>query len=151
MLLIRTFVAKSTVHGTGLFAAEAVPKGKTVWRFDRGRDLRMTRDELALFPEPVRADWERFAYVSRFTGLIVRAGDDYGFINHAHDPNIGVSPAVELPEGRDIALRDIAPGEELFFDYTWFGEDPCCRPELGRLPADIDAVFPSLRAGSPAR
>jgi hypothetical protein len=140
MLLIKTRTGKSTVHGTGLFAAERIPKGTIIWRYDRARDMRMTRHELSLMPERIRVEWDRFAYVSRFTGLIVRAGDDYGYINHSHEPNIEVSPRFERPEGCDMALREILAGEELFFDYTWFGEDPCCHPRDHRLPVDIDEV-----------
>jgi hypothetical protein len=35
------------------------------------------------------------------------------YINHSCDPNCGVTPELEL-----IALKNIEPGEQLFFDYS---------------------------------
>lgn len=134
MLLVKTIISKSFVHGTGLFATEFIPQGTIVWRYVAGYDYILTREEFEILAGEERREWECFAYVSRFTGLLVRSGDNYVFMNHSHSPNIGVSPIFEEPEGCDIALHDIMPGEELLFDYRWFGEDPCCNPENLRLP-----------------
>ncbi len=149
MLFVKTRKGRSAVHGTGLFATEFIPKGTVIWRYAAGYDKILTREEFERLGPEDRGAWERFAYVSRFTGLLVYSGDEYVFMNHSHDPNVGVSPVFEAPEGFDIALRDIQAGEELLFDYTWFGEDPCCQPQHGRLPEDIDLVllpFPSTAA-----
>ena len=34
MLLVKTYVAPSAVHGLGLFAAEPIARGACIWRFD---------------------------------------------------------------------------------------------------------------------
>lgn len=135
MLLVKTHIGPSPVHGNGVFADQFIPKGTIIWRFSAGHDECLTYAEFEALPPGERMARIRCGYVSRFTGNVITAGDNYTCTNHSHHPNIGVSPVFEPPEGCDIALRDIQPGEELLFDYTWFGEDPCCRPEEGRLPA----------------
>lgn len=151
MLFVKTRTGQSTVHGTGLFATQFIPKGSLIWRYAAGHDQLLTREEFETLPDDERRDWERFAYVSRFTGLLVRSGDDYVFMNHSHDPNVGVSPVFESPEGCDVALRDIMPGDELLFDYRWFGEDPCCHPEESRLPAFEDFAYADRVASAAGR
>jgi len=128
MLFVKTNKGKSAVHGTGLFAAQLIPKGSVIWRYVAGHDTVLSREQFEKLEPAERLAWEQFAYVSRFTGMLVCSGDDYVFMNHSHDPNVGVAPIFEQPEGYDIALRDIQPGEELLFDYRCFGEDPCCHP-----------------------
>ncbi len=34
MLLIRTYVAQSAIEGVGVFAAEPISKGASIWRLD---------------------------------------------------------------------------------------------------------------------
>ena len=34
MLLIRTYVAKSAIEGVGVFAAEPIRKGASIWRLE---------------------------------------------------------------------------------------------------------------------
>jgi hypothetical protein len=135
MLFVRTRLGiHDSIHGIGLFAAQDIARGSLIWRFAAGFDEVMSHARLMELRASERADVMRFGYVSRFTGLIVISGDDYVYMNHSHRPNVGVSPLFEGPEGMDIALRDIRNGEELLFDYTWFGEDPCCRQSEPRLP-----------------
>lgn len=134
MLLVKTTRGPSKVHGIGLFAAERIPIGTTVWRYVAGHDMLLSREQFEALAPAEKLAWEKFAYVSRFSGMLVCSGDDYVFMNHSHKPNIVVAPFLEPPEGCDIAMRDIEAGEELLFDYTWFGEDPCCRPDQPRLP-----------------
>ncbi len=38
MMLIRTRVAPSTIHGMGLFTVEPAVKGTPIWRFEPGFD-----------------------------------------------------------------------------------------------------------------
>lgn len=134
MLLVKTRIGPSQVHGNGVFAEEFIPKGTVIWRFVQGFDEALTYSHFMELPNEERLSRMRCGYVSRFTGMVITAGDNYVCTNHSHQPNIGVSPNWEAPEGCDIALRDVQPGEELLFDYCWFGEDPCCRPEESRLP-----------------
>lgn len=141
MLFVKTRKGKSNVHGTGVFADQFIPKGTVIWRYVAGHDQAMSREQYEKLEGAEKLGWEHFAYVSRFTGMLICSGDDYVFMNHSHDPNVGVAPHFEPPEGYDIALRDILPGEELLFDYRWFGEDPCCRRGEKRLPSHESFAF----------
>ena len=43
MMLIRTVVRPSSIHGMGLFALERIPKGTEIWRFEPGFDRTFAR------------------------------------------------------------------------------------------------------------
>ena len=47
--------------------------------------------------------------------------DDARFVNHSDTPNVATNYAQD-PYGLDVALRDIAAGEELTMDYAGFEE-----------------------------
>lgn len=143
MLFVKTSLRPSRIHGTGLFADVFIPKGSVIWRFVEGYDSALTRIEFESLDDALREEWERFAYVSRFTGDLIRSGGTYVWMNHSHSPNIDtrVDSHPPHPEGCDFALCDIEKGDELTFDYRWFGEDPCCYHDLGRLPIDLDVIL----------
>lgn len=112
MLLVPTRVAPSAIQGLGLFAADAVPEGREVWRFAPGFDLLVPLDDLAGLPAAYRAYLDTYAYPSdAFPGRLVVSCDHAKFMNHATDPNV---------VGRELssfASRSIAAGEELTCDY----------------------------------
>ena len=51
MLLIKTKIQESRIHGIGLFADEFIPKGTEIWKFTPGFDMKFTREEILKFPE----------------------------------------------------------------------------------------------------
>ena len=55
MLLVKTRLAPSTIHGIGLFADEFIPKGTEVWKFVPGFDLALSVDEVESLPEMAKA------------------------------------------------------------------------------------------------
>jgi SET domain-containing protein len=119
MMLVRTRVAPSAIHGMGLFAVDVIPKGTAVWRFEKGFDREFSPEEFAALPADAQAHIRWFAYVDRDTGGRVLSGDHTCFMNHAPDPNTGaILDAV--PPITTLALRDIAAGEELTCDYQAF-------------------------------
>src|SRR6516225_3895295 len=50
MLLVKTTLRPSEVHGLGLFADEFIPKGTVIWRFDGRVDHRYDESQLAALP-----------------------------------------------------------------------------------------------------
>ncbi len=46
MLVVKTFLKFSPIHGLGCFAGEDLKKGQLVWRFDPGIDLTFTEEEV---------------------------------------------------------------------------------------------------------
>jgi len=132
MLLVKTRIAPSAIHGIGLFADEFIPKGTTIWEFTAGFDVYVPSDDIRPLPAAAQAALLKYCHRDDASGHYVLCADDARFFNHADEPN-----SVDLPgpEGATIAARDIAVGEELTCDYWAF---------------DADAAF-KLRTDPPGR
>jgi uncharacterized protein len=107
----KTKVAKSPIEGRGLFAARRIGKGEIV-AIKGGhvldlRALARTRAQTAV------------SYVQIEDGFYIGARTQREvptnklFINHSCDPNLGIRGQVTF-----VTLRDIAPGEELTYDWA---------------------------------
>jgi uncharacterized protein len=112
----RIQVRKSGVHGKGVFALQPIAAGSRLIEY---------KGEVIAWPEALRrhphdpADPNHTFYFSLDDGTHVIdakvGGNASRWINHACDPNC----KAEEGEGRVFihALRDLQPGEELFYDY----------------------------------
>lgn len=127
MLLIPTFLAPSAIHGIGLFAAAPIPAGTPVWRLDAGIDLDVDEAALARTSTVAQLQVQRYAYADPVRRVRVLCADDARFFNHSDEPNCRDAP--ESDGLVTIAVRDIADGEELTWDYREQGG-----PEWGQLP-----------------
>lgn len=116
MLLIRTYLAPSAIHGIGLFAGQRVVAGAAVWRFAAPLDRIYTVAQVAALPPLARAYLARYGYRRR--GHIFLCGDDGRFVNHADLPT-----CIEGDDGASVAARDLAIGDELTEDYRSFDDD----------------------------
>jgi len=104
----------SEIHGNGVFATEAIRKGERIVRY-KGK-LR-THEEV----DQAYGDDDEDGHTFLFTlndDYVIDANVDGNiarWINHSCEPNC---EANEI-EGRVFihALRDLEPGEELFYDY----------------------------------
>jgi SET domain-containing protein len=124
---------KSSVHGDGVFAAEAIRKGTRIIDYageliradeSEEREDRYSADG-CIWVFRVNKAWSRDANVD---GNVAR------FINHACEPNCYFEVADKTIWIR--ALRDIRRGEELTYDYKTTGNRhiPCrCRPGCTHL------------------
>ncbi len=54
MLLVKTKLGVSSVHGIGLFAAQFIPKGTVTWEYHPEFDTSFDEDDLARMPPPQR-------------------------------------------------------------------------------------------------
>lgn len=120
MLLVRTFLAPSPIHGLGLFAADAIPAGAAVWTFRPGFDQKLARADVERLSPPARAQVLRYAYRGHDSDAYILCADDARFFNHAEAPNVVDDPS---EEGTAVAARDIGPGEELTSDYATYDAD----------------------------
>jgi SET domain-containing protein len=126
MLLVKTKVAESAVHGMGLFADQFIPKGTRIWEFNDEIDSRFDETRLSNLPEDEQATLLKYTYVNPRTKLYVLCGDNARYLNHSDDPNtedIGFDEGIVNGEGVTIAARDIQPGEEILSDYAAFDAD----------------------------
>lgn len=121
MLLVKTKVKPSKIHGLGLFAVERIPAGTFVWKFSPDLDLEIDPVNFKQLPKPAQEYILFHGFLSRRTGKYHLSFDDVRYINHSSDKsNIATadeSKDVELPL---VALRDILPGEEILQNYDDF-------------------------------
>jgi SET domain-containing protein len=119
MMLIKTRVGPSGIHGMGLFALDPVPRGTAIWRFLPGFDHDFSPEQFAALPPLAREHTRWFCFVSMIDGHVILSGDHACFINHSLQPNTGAPPDAAAPI-TTVALRDIPGGEEItcnYFDY----------------------------------
>jgi hypothetical protein len=133
MMLIETRVAPSTIHGLGLFAVKAVPRHTPVWSFQPGFDHDFSPGQFAALPAQAQAHARWFSFFSPLDGHAILSGDHACFMNHSVNPNTGALPGAKPPVVT-LALRDIAPGEELTCNY--FDFDAAAPAKLGLAPRD---------------
>ena len=131
MMLVKTRVAPSTIHGSGLFAVEAVPAGTPLWRFQPGFDHDFSPEQFASLPSLARDHTRWFCFVSKVSGHVILSGDHACFINHSLTPNTGAPQQITSPV-TTVALRDIAADEEITCNY--FNYDADTPWKLGLVP-----------------
>jgi SET domain-containing protein len=119
MLLIKTYLDRSPIHGLGVFAAETIPKGTKIWRYVEGFDRCYTPKQFARLPKAARDYLKDYAY--RVDGEIIFTVDNDHYINHSDKPN------TYLHNGYAIAARTIRKGQEITNDYREFDPALCAR------------------------
>ena len=111
-------VRESGVHGRGAFATRRIRKGRRIIEYT---GKRMPWDAASENPE----DPHTFLFGLSDGNQVINAaidGNDARWINHSCDPNC---EAIEEDEQVFIyALRDLEPGEELFYDYALEIDEP---------------------------
>src|SRR4051794_788379 len=111
-------VRESAIHGKGAFATRKIRKGERIIEY---LGERMPWDAASEDPD----DPHTFLFGLSDGNLVINAaigGNDARWINHSCDPNC---EAVE--EGDRVfiyALRELEPGEELFYDYGLQIDEP---------------------------
>lgn len=117
MIVVKTVVKPSKIHGLGLFADQFIPKGAAVWIFNPLVDIVYTKKQIKSFPKVFREFLSVYSYEIK-NGSRVLSADGDRFINHCDKPNV-----VAANDKKDVALRDILIGEELTLDYYSFDEE----------------------------
>lgn len=114
MLLVRTYLSPSPIHGIGVFASDPIKKDQPVWRFVPGFDQ-------LLPPSYVHAGdirWiETYTDTCTVTGMLMLCADNMRLMNHSCTPNICISKPLFHVGMTNIAIRNITAGEELTCDY----------------------------------
>jgi uncharacterized protein len=97
--------------GLGVFATRFIPKGTIVWVLDE-LDQRLTPERVRRLGRSYQGLLDRYGYKNA-AGEIIVCWDFARWVNHCCEAN-----AVSTPWDFDIAVRDIAPGEEITNDYA---------------------------------
>lgn len=101
--------------GLGVFAAVDLPRGTITWAADP-LDRVLTPAQIAAMPNAMARDLlDRYAWEDA-DGNYVLTWDNARFVNHSCAPN-----CISSGFGFEIAVRDIAAGEELTNDYAELG------------------------------
>ena len=117
MLLVKTYLDKSKVHGLGVFAGESIRSGTKIWRFVEGFDRVYTPRQFAKLPKPARDFIRDYGY--RADGEILFTVDHDHYMNHSDEPN------TYWKAGYLIAQRNIRKGAEITNDYRDFDPAFC--------------------------
>lgn len=97
----RVFVAVSSIHGRGLFAAQTLSQGELIGVYDGP----------VVLEDGPHVLWIEDGHSGEWTGY--EGANEMRFMNHSNDPNAEM-------HGLDCyALRRIAPGTEITIDYGW--------------------------------
>jgi uncharacterized protein len=116
VLLVPVRFGPSRIHGLGVFAVDPIPRGTMVWRFTPGFDLDQDPAMIDSLPPPARSSLLHYGYIDPRLKRYILCCDDARFINHSETPSLRSDFTGER-HGVDIAVHDIAPGEELTLDY----------------------------------
>lgn len=115
MLVVRTYLEKSPIHGFGVFARESIAAGMPVWEFHEKLDIKFSQEEFDRLPENVREELEWHMYEPEEGGALFYEATMGKYMNHSREPNVDFSRI-----GFGTATREIAAGEELTCDYRHF-------------------------------
>jgi len=65
MLLVKTTIGPSKIHGIGLFAAEFIKKSTPTWMFSPGFDLELRKEDLSTLSESSREQVLNYCYIDK--------------------------------------------------------------------------------------
>lgn len=112
----RIQVRRSGVHGKGVYALQPIAAGTRVIEYT-GEVISWPEAQRRHPHDPADPHHTFFFHVDEERVIDAKVGGNASrWINHACEPNC---EAEETPEGRVFikTLRDLHPGEELFYDY----------------------------------
>ncbi len=145
-------VKPSKLHGNGVFALRDIPEGTRILQY---AGKRLTPEQAdALFPVNPDEPFHTF-FFALSNGKIVdggQGGNDSRWINHSCAPNCEGHENADGSRVFIVAMRHIAAGEELLYDYSLVIDDeitdelkqsyrclcgaPQCRGTMIALPPD---------------
>lgn len=122
MLFVRTRLKPSSIEGIGLFAAERIGVGQTIWAFTPGLDSSFPLDSLRSLAPIVQDFLNKYCSLDRERRFPIIYADDARFMNHSSHPNT----RLDENAGILVAAADINEGDEITENYClveWNGRD----------------------------
>lgn len=110
MLVIKTDLKEFKGKGIGLVAKEFIKKGKVVWTFNSVVDIKIDKKSI---PKEASNFYNTYAVEYKKDKFALNT-DNARFINHSKNPNTKSLGRFK----NNIAVRDIASGEEITIDYS---------------------------------
>ena len=132
-------IRESPIQGLGAFATEHIPSGVRLVEYAGERLTPAEAD--ARYPDGTDDRHHTFLFAIDDDFVIDAAvgGNDARFINHSCDPNCDA-----VVDGGRIwieTVRDIAPGEELAYDYAFVLEERHTPAAKRRYPCNCGAAM----------
>jgi len=143
MLLIKTYLDRSSIHGLGVFAGEFIRKGTKVWRFVDGFDRVYSPQDFAKLPKPAQDFIQHYGY--RVDGEILLTVDHDHHMNHSDDANTC------WRINHIVARRDIAKGEEITNNYRLFDRAFCAAFLKKEGTPERNGALKAARSRRPAK
>jgi SET domain-containing protein len=113
MLIIKTTLLPSPIHGIGLFSDEDIPAGTIIYKVDILWTKIFLRDYVESLSELEQEFFQKYAW--SVGDLFYLSIDNDRFMNHSWKPNTYETHFTT------VALRDIKKGEEITCDYSQLG------------------------------
>jgi|ERR1035437_2314790 SET domain-containing protein len=123
MLLVKTKIKESKIHGIGLFADQFISKGTEIWRFTPGFDQKFTREQILSFPDLLQTYIYKYCWRSKKSKLYCFSADNGKYFNHSKNPNVLSEYRDSEEEVITIAIKDIQIGEEILDNYSSFEDE----------------------------
>jgi hypothetical protein len=114
MMMVRTELRPSAIHGIGVFLTEPVRRGQLIWRFDSRLDRTFSDAEINDMPDILQEFMRTYSTLRADLKLWVLCGDTGRHFNHSDDPN---TRSLGIAFGDDVAASDLPAGTELTSDY----------------------------------
>jgi uncharacterized protein len=116
VLIVKTYIAESPIHGNGVFASEDIFPGTVIWT--QGAEILYSEEIFARLSDFEKDFISVWGWKDKLDGFYHLPLDNDRFINHSVRPNTGFDE-----NGLMIAARFIARGEEILCDYSEFEEE----------------------------
>jgi SET domain-containing protein len=127
---VYTRIKPSKIHGVGVFAIRAIPKGTSIFSNDDAPIVWVKKDKIKRLRGEIRRLYEDFCII-KDNGEIFGCPVNFSLMTVAwflNEPKLGQKPNVGCRKDYTFyALCDIAAGEELTVDYSTFSEKPPAR------------------------
>jgi uncharacterized protein len=148
LLLARTKIDTSPIHGIGCFARDPIRSGTLVWKHHHIVDIAFSAEQIRAMPPVFQAFLTQYASKEFGEDRYTLCADNARFINHSDTPN--------LTHAADtiVANRDIAADEELTLDYRRVDnpyEPGNVLTEISRKNGDYDELYKILGNATFAR
>lgn len=139
MLLVKTYIGPSKIHGIGLFAAENIRKGTVVWEFNQNTTQIFWKKQFLSICNgmslPAILEFIDHSYIK--DGNIYYLNDRTKFINHSTTPNIAFKTSKT-----EFAIRDINAGDEITENYylSYDKNDFFCWDSICNYTSKVDLL-----------
>jgi SET domain-containing protein len=116
MLTVKTYLAPSSIHGIGLYAAEFIPAKSIVWQYNEHIDYIYSEDIFLNICRNIHENTLLHLLNCSYkrSGRFFYLTDNARFINHSDLANIAF-----VDDYSEISIREIKPNEEILENYLF--------------------------------